>query len=68
MAASTIPATAHRYSLRDVVAAYGPDAVSTRITALRAAGCHRVAQVIEREFDQLELSEKAAAQAIPPVR
>ncbi len=57
MLAQTIPATGrgsgHRYSLRDVVAAYGCDAVRTRITALQAAGCHRLAQVIERELDQL---------------
>ncbi|RDI65830.1 hypothetical protein [Nocardia pseudobrasiliensis] len=58
MLAQPIPATGrgsgHRYSLRDVVAAYGCDAVRTRITALQAAGCHRLAQVIERELDQLE--------------
>ncbi|MCM6778552.1 hypothetical protein NDR87_34225 [Nocardia sp. CDC159] len=62
MAVNPIPAVAghtadHRYSLRDVVAAYGCDAVRTRITALHAAGCHRAARVIERELHQLNISQ-----------
>lgn len=43
----------HRFSLLDVIAAYGSEAVIARIATLHATGCHRAAYVIERELNQL---------------
>lgn len=43
-----------RMSVIDIADAYGIDAVTQRITALRAAGYHYAATAIERELPELQ--------------
>ncbi|MBF6296577.1 hypothetical protein IU459_03355 [Nocardia amamiensis] len=43
----------HRITLVDIVAAYGLDAVVSRIASLHAVGRHYAARAIEAELSQL---------------
>ncbi|MFI6046387.1 hypothetical protein ACIA8C_32540 [Nocardia sp. NPDC051321] len=48
----------NRISLLDIIAAYGPEAVTARIAALRANGCRSAARAMERELNTINVAQQ----------